>query len=150
MKYLHLFIATLFFVGCLAPTNPPSTPPPPVTTTVQQDTSLLKGFQGSIYLSPTYVKVINEDPEQFVSDTSQVGVSDSLLVVISSSINAKLFVKNITNGPTPTEKMYFADFSQTNLKDTSIYDAVLYVNGPRSTIQFHYEDYAFFFYDIQK
>lgn len=147
-----LFITLLAFfgAGCFAPTNPPSTPPPPTTVTLEKDTSLLKDFKGTIFTSPTYVKSTNEDPEQFLEDISKIGVSDSILVVISSSINTKMYVKGINKGPTPTETMYFADFNQKNLQDTVNYDAVLYVNGPKSTIQFHYEEYAFFFYDISK
>lgn len=149
MKKIMFIASMLLMFGCFnTPTNPPSTPPPPVTVTEKLDTTLLKNFSGSVYFSPTYVKVTNEDPEQFVKDTSRIGISDSLLIVVSTSINTKLYVKGVHRNTSTNEKMYFADFQMNNLKDTVSYDAVLYFNAPKNTIQFHYEEYAFFFYDV--
>jgi hypothetical protein len=101
-----------------------------------------------IFISKTYTKISNEEPEQFLNDVSKLGISDSTVVISCTSFNMKAYIKGIETESNTENKLYFLDFSSRFLNNKDNYEAVLFYDKKRNSMQFHYGGEAFFFYDV--
>lgn len=137
MKYISFPFLFLLFAFCYADCSEKIIKP------TNED---IANFNGVIYISPLTEQI--SDTSRYFTANSKICVSDSLILIFTTNLHQKLFVKKVFKNPKKSTETYWASFNQeSKIEHINLY---LEFKSDSTYIQYVIEDKIFVFHNCYK